>query len=86
MFVKFDSFLLSLVAALLCVIACICAALHLVRLAAEDTKCESSDILVPSASCVCVFNENNKTQDVGNNFDFLGHFSFMGDNYKMEYK
>ncbi|KAL5276455.1 hypothetical protein ACFFRR_001965 [Megaselia abdita] len=85
-FVKFDSFLLSLVAALLCVIACICATLHLVRLTADDTKCESSDILVPNASCVCVFNYNNNTQGGEKNADFLGRFKFIGDNYKMEYK
>lgn len=86
MFVKFDSFLLSLVAALLCVIACICATLHLVRLTADDTKCESSDILVPYASCVCVFNYNNNTQGVENNTNFLRHFGFTGDKYNVEYK
>lgn len=85
-FVKFDSFLLSLVAALLCVIAGICATLHLVKLAAADTKCESSDILEPNASCVCVFYENPKTEDVGNSAYFPGRFSFTGDNNKMEYK
>lgn len=85
-FVKFDSFLLSLVAALLCVIACICATLHLVRLTSDDTKCESSDILDPSASCVCVFNYNNNTQNGEKNMNFFGRFNFIGDNYKMDYK
>lgn len=58
-FIKFDSYILAILATLLCAIALSCAAIHIIRLSTEDTKCVSSDILLEQAACQCTFNTNS---------------------------
>lgn len=58
-FIKFDSYILAILATLLCAIALSCAAIHTIRLSASDTKCVSSDILLEHAACQCTFNTDS---------------------------
>ncbi|XP_055915472.1 putative uncharacterized protein DDB_G0277255 [Eupeodes corollae] len=58
-FIKFDSYVLAILATLLCAIAFCCAAIHIIRLQADDTKCVSSDILLEHGACQCTFNTNS---------------------------
>ncbi|XP_011178966.2 mucin-2 isoform X2 [Zeugodacus cucurbitae] len=57
-FLRADSYLLALLAILLCGIAVFCAALHYARLCASDTHCASTNILLEHGSCTCTFNAN----------------------------
>lgn len=56
MFLRMDSYVLSLLSVLLCCVALIFAAIHYCRLTAADTKCKSMNLLVEHGSCVCTFN------------------------------
>ena len=56
MFLRMDSYILSLLSVLLCCVALIFAAIHYCRLTAADTKCKSMHLLVEHGSCVCTFN------------------------------
>ncbi|XP_065365128.1 probable serine/threonine-protein kinase DDB_G0278665 isoform X2 [Calliphora vicina] len=56
MFLRMDSYVLSLLSVLLCCVALIFAAIHYCRLTAADTKCKSMHLLVEHGSCVCTFN------------------------------
>lgn len=56
MFLRMDSYILSLLSVLLCCVALIFAAIHYCRLTASDTKCKSMHLLVEHGSCICTFN------------------------------
>ncbi|XP_018786591.1 PREDICTED: ataxin-2 homolog isoform X2 [Bactrocera latifrons] len=57
-FLRADSYLLALLAVLLCSVAIFCAALHYARLCADDTHCAPTNILLEHGSCTCIFNAN----------------------------
>ncbi|XP_050332047.1 uncharacterized protein LOC126760452 isoform X1 [Bactrocera neohumeralis] len=57
-FLRADSYLLALLAVLLCCVAVFCAALHYARLCADDTHCAPTNILLEHGSCTCIFNAN----------------------------
>ncbi|XP_004529586.1 mucin-5AC isoform X2 [Ceratitis capitata] len=57
-FLRADTYLLALLAVLLCVVALFCATLHYARLCASDTHCASTNILLEQGSCTCTFNVN----------------------------
>lgn len=54
-FLKVDSIMLALVAAILCAIACSCAVIHLLKLLSVNTTCTSTNLLVANAACICTF-------------------------------
>ncbi|KAM7348010.1 uncharacterized protein ACRADG_007457 isoform 1-T2 [Cochliomyia hominivorax] len=55
-FLRMDSYVLSLLSVLLCCVALIFAAIHYCRLTAADTNCKSMHLLVEHGSCICTFN------------------------------
>ncbi|XP_036319254.1 uncharacterized protein LOC118733791 [Rhagoletis pomonella] len=59
-FLRTDSYLLALLAVLLCCVAFFCAALHYARLCASDTHCAPTNILLEQGSCTCTFNVNEE--------------------------
>lgn len=58
-FLRMDSYVLSLLSLVLCCVALIFAAIHYCRITAPDTKCESGNMFNEHASCVCTFNVPN---------------------------
>lgn len=67
-FFRSASYLLSILAVILCAIAFIIATIHYRRLAAPNTKCESTNILMENGSCVCFLNTipDNETLPINN--------------------
>ncbi|XP_037808975.1 uncharacterized protein LOC119601849 isoform X2 [Lucilia sericata] len=61
MFLRMDSYVLSLLSVLLCCVALIFAAIHYCRLTAADTKCKSMNLLLEHGSCICTFNAPTPT-------------------------
>ncbi|XP_017487071.1 PREDICTED: actin cytoskeleton-regulatory complex protein pan1 isoform X2 [Rhagoletis zephyria] len=59
-FLRTDSYLLALLAVLLCCVAFFCAGLHYARLSASDTHCAPTNILLEQGSCTCTFNVNEE--------------------------
>ncbi|XP_054728346.1 mucin-2 isoform X1 [Anastrepha obliqua] len=59
-FLRANSYLLALLAILLCCVALFCAALHYARLCADDTRCAPTNILEELGSCTCTFNVDDE--------------------------
>ncbi|XP_014101838.2 uncharacterized protein [Bactrocera oleae] len=96
-FLRADSYLLALLAVLLCCVAVFCAALHYARLCADDTHCASTNILLEHGSCTCIFNANedelvaptnSSTAQVANGLldEEVVPEHFNDQSYKVEYR
>lgn len=90
MFLRMDSYVLSLLSVLLCCVALIFAAIHYCRLTADDTKCKSMNLLLEHGSCVCTFNVPpvNTTEPLINGLTDEGEDTeqFEDNSYNVEYR
>lgn len=71
-FLRINSYIVSVLALFLCLLALIFVSLHYTRLTASNTRCQSSNILMIQGSCLCTFNlplhshENSSIISTGN--------------------
>uniref|UniRef100_A0A1A9W653 Uncharacterized protein n=1 Tax=Glossina brevipalpis TaxID=37001 RepID=A0A1A9W653_9MUSC len=92
-FLRTNAYVLAVLSALLCCMALILASAHYNRLTADDTKCESINVLLEHGSCICTFHAQstsvtNASELLQNNTfsENIHHFNENNNSYKIEYR